>query len=244
MFSVGIQNVNEYILAPAEFDFASICKGKDQIYIGFQIDLCRRIHNNNLEYDLIKKYVIEDKRTKGTKVVYCSFGTFGLADAERVKVISFINKLVAFAENNADYFLFIAVSKKVLQQFQFNSCPNNIFVGGFLPQLDVLSFSDLFISHGGLNSIKEAIQFKIPLLLYPFDKYFDSFGNVSKINYFKLGIPGSMERDSAMKVENKIKRAIKNKVTFEANIQRLKDINTSYDSAKFSQRLMTMNTLC
>lgn len=45
--------------------------------------------------------------------------------------------------------------------------PKNIHVYPWVPQLKVLQHSDLFISHGGMNSINESLYFNVPLLMVP-----------------------------------------------------------------------------
>lgn len=45
--------------------------------------------------------------------------------------------------------------------------PPNIYAYSFVPQLEVLSHADLFITHGGMNSINEAIYFGVPMLVMP-----------------------------------------------------------------------------
>jgi MGT family glycosyltransferase len=45
--------------------------------------------------------------------------------------------------------------------------PPNIYAYSFVPQLEVLSRADLFITHGGMNSVTEAIYFGVPMLVMP-----------------------------------------------------------------------------
>lgn len=45
--------------------------------------------------------------------------------------------------------------------------PPNIHAYSFVPQLEVLSHADLFITHGGMNSINEAMYYGVPMLVMP-----------------------------------------------------------------------------
>jgi len=45
--------------------------------------------------------------------------------------------------------------------------PPNFIVRNFVPQLDLLERSDLFITHGGMNSVHEGLFYGIPLLVVP-----------------------------------------------------------------------------
>jgi len=47
------------------------------------------------------------------------------------------------------------------------SVPGNFIVKNYVPQLKVLKKTDVFISHGGLNSVSEALYFGIPIIAIP-----------------------------------------------------------------------------
>ena len=45
--------------------------------------------------------------------------------------------------------------------------PPNFIVEKFVPQLEVLQHAALFISHGGMNSVSEALYYNVPLIVVP-----------------------------------------------------------------------------
>jgi MGT family glycosyltransferase len=45
--------------------------------------------------------------------------------------------------------------------------PENFIVAPRVPQLDVLSRANLFISHGGMNSVMESLSYGVPLVVVP-----------------------------------------------------------------------------
>jgi MGT family glycosyltransferase len=45
--------------------------------------------------------------------------------------------------------------------------PDHFIVRGFVPQLEVLQHSDVFITHGGLNSVQEGLYYGVPLVVVP-----------------------------------------------------------------------------
>lgn len=47
------------------------------------------------------------------------------------------------------------------------SLPANFIVRNFVPQLEVLQRSDLFITHGGMNSVSEGLYYTVPLVVIP-----------------------------------------------------------------------------
>jgi MGT family glycosyltransferase len=45
--------------------------------------------------------------------------------------------------------------------------PKNFLLSGYVPQLDLLPHTSLFVSHGGANSFMESMYFGVPLVLIP-----------------------------------------------------------------------------
>lgn len=45
--------------------------------------------------------------------------------------------------------------------------PENFIVRRYVPQLDVLKYTDVFITHGGMNSTSEALYYEVPLVVIP-----------------------------------------------------------------------------
>jgi MGT family glycosyltransferase len=45
--------------------------------------------------------------------------------------------------------------------------PRNFIVQGFVPQLELLQRTSLFVTHGGMNSVSEALYFGVPLVVIP-----------------------------------------------------------------------------
>ncbi len=49
----------------------------------------------------------------------------------------------------------------------FPDIPPNFSVKNFVPQLEVLQAADAFITHGGMNSVHEALYYQVPLIVVP-----------------------------------------------------------------------------
>ncbi|PZD97380.1 hypothetical protein DNH61_03265 [Paenibacillus sambharensis] len=45
--------------------------------------------------------------------------------------------------------------------------PSNFLIYPFVPQLEVLKHADLFVSHGGMNSVMESLWYGVPLITVP-----------------------------------------------------------------------------
>ncbi len=109
-------------------------------------------------------------------IVYVSFGSFlsARADvlAEVVRALRPLPVRVALATGSAD--------PAVLGQL-----PEHWLVREFLPQITILMRSALAISHGGNNSVTEALSFGVPMLLLPFST--DQFAGAAAVEAAGLG---------------------------------------------------------
>lgn len=58
----------------------------------------------------------------------------------------------------------IMVAKTISEQTKI---PDNFTILPFAPQLDILPHANIFISHGGVNSVMESLWFGVPLVMVP-----------------------------------------------------------------------------
>lgn len=66
------------------------------------------------------------------------------------------------------------------------AAPPHVRVVEYLPQSLLLPSCDLFISHGGLNSVRESLQCGVPLVLTPFGA--DQPHNAQRCAEYGLGV--------------------------------------------------------
>lgn len=65
------------------------------------------------------------------------------------------------------------------------STPGNIYVYSFVPQIEVLSHADVFLTHCGMNSVNEALTLGVPMVAMPFVN--DQITNANQIVRLGLG---------------------------------------------------------
>ena len=108
-------------------------------------------------------------------LVYVSLGSLGSADVE------LLNRLVAaLAETPHRY-----VVSKGPQHESIELAPN-MTGAEFLPQPAILPHTDLVITHGGNNTVTEAIHFGKPMVVLPL--FWDQYDNAQRIEEVGFGV--------------------------------------------------------
>lgn len=72
----------------------------------------------------------------------------------------------AFEKENATVIMSVG---KAININKLGTVPDNFMVYPFVPQLEVLQHANLFITHGGMNSINEAMYYGVPMVVIPLD---------------------------------------------------------------------------
>jgi MGT family glycosyltransferase len=90
-------------------------------------------------------------------IVYISLGSMISSKRFLMKCIR------AFANKN----MTVILSTGKVEPTDLGEIPPNIYAYTFVPQLDVLQHADLFFTHGGMNSINEAMYYGVPMLVIP-----------------------------------------------------------------------------
>lgn len=96
---------------------------------------------------------------KGKKVIYISLGT---AFGKKPKFYHMCFR----AFGNSDMQVILSVGSLV-DISKLKNIPRNIMVRNHVPQLQILKYLDVFITHGGMNSTAEGIVYGVPLIVVP-----------------------------------------------------------------------------
>jgi MGT family glycosyltransferase len=102
-------------------------------------------------------------RLAGSDLIYISLGTL-------LHNQDFYRKcFAAFGDSGTQ----VVLNTGNIHPEDLGSIPGNFIVSDFVPQLDILKRARLFITHGGMNGVNEALYFNVPLLVIPqrWDQY-------------------------------------------------------------------------
>lgn len=94
------------------------------------------------------------------QIVYISLGT-----VIKGAVSFFQNCIEAFREEDVD--VIISVGKK-FDIKKLKKIPANVHIYQSVPQIEVLQMADVFVTHGGMNSVSEALVYGTPMVVIPF----------------------------------------------------------------------------
>jgi UDP:flavonoid glycosyltransferase YjiC (YdhE family) len=222
-FIFAFDNVPELVLAPLEFEFAPEIRKDFQYYLGLSHREGRQDTELDTHFETVWKDIIVQKN-EGKKVVYCSFGTY-YESPDRV-LLDFLENIVQSVNSIPDTILICAVNQFVIEFLQSQGYKNDkTFFFSRVPQLKVLQIADLFITHGGMGSIKESIFYQVPMLVYPLDLHYDQTGNALKVETHGLGLRGTFGFE---RVENLIIKlqSLLNDASFKEKINKFNQIVT------------------
>jgi UDP:flavonoid glycosyltransferase YjiC (YdhE family) len=192
-------NLEEWFLVPEKLDFKQQKLFAWQKYISPAVDFER---SEEISEDC-RKFVDACQTGEGNRLIYCSLGSVLTAHSKgkEEKVISFFYRLVNIAKKNSNYYVCLCAEKKYHSQLQVTV--KNLLILSSAPQLFFLKNADLFITHGGTNSIIEAEKFRVKQMVIILNSKWDHNGNAARVLYYNLGRKLDLTSD-----EQKIEKAI------------------------------------
>ncbi|WP_434751919.1 macrolide family glycosyltransferase [Paenibacillus amylolyticus] len=136
----------------------------------------------NVSSQMLQSMRQRTKQDHELPLIYISFGSI------YTDRLDFYRKCIeAFRDSEAQIIMSVG---KSIDPSCLGDIPENMTVHAFVPQLEILSKADVFISHAGYNSVSEALVFGVPLILFP--QGADQFAIASRLE--ELGV-GAYVRD-------------------------------------------------
>lgn len=217
-FIIGVKDVETLAMTPASLDFPRKYPPRCR-YASSRVDSGREQHIQNKRYlRVIKDVCLLKQQCPDTKIIYC-FSSTVRGFEKRSKII--FKKIRNICLRNPQFVFILSVGKCHNTSYLL-PIPSNMYVFQQIPQLHLLSYCDLMITLGGMNSIAECIEKEVPMLVCPLSLKSDQLGNSARVVYHGLGLRGHIKWDSSRKIEKKIVRILKNHSVFKQNLSRMK----------------------
>jgi UDP:flavonoid glycosyltransferase YjiC (YdhE family) len=171
-------DVPELVVAPRDFDFPQKYPFPRRIYVGGCVDTSR---SDVDEFDW-------GDLNKDKPLLFCSLGTHGHAYRHSGRLFQAVIDALLQRE---DIQAVIKIGTHIKAE-RFGPMPPRIRLLERVPQLEILAHADIFITHGGLSSVREAIHFAVPMIVFP--SRLDQPGNAARVVYHGLGLHGKMAK--------------------------------------------------
>jgi UDP:flavonoid glycosyltransferase YjiC (YdhE family) len=184
-----LATVPELVLCPAEFDFPeTVARNKQRYYLGPEVDLQR------------KEEPFDWKRIDTSKpLIYCSLGSQAQLYPEAKRLF----QTIIDALSGLPLYQMIVATGREVGHDDLQGIPPNVHLFSYVRQTQVLEKASLLITHGGLLTIKDAIFFGVPMIVFPC--HYDQPQNSGRVVYHGLGVKGEM-RSTVAEVRALIER--------------------------------------
>lgn len=155
------------------------------------------------------------KKEPNKKLIYISLGTLNFSNIDFFKIC-----IKAFKTYN-DYQIIISIGNH-LKKESLGEIPDNCLIYNYVPQLQVLEQADIFITHGGLNSIYEAfILYELPLIIVP--QEVDQKASADVIKEYNASIILDNETLNSEKLIEAVNTMIKEKDKYKVGVKKIVD---------------------
>jgi zeaxanthin glucosyltransferase len=167
----------EWILGPREIDFPRRRPLPSRVYVGACVDTGR-------SEEPLDPGFFDDPRP----LVYCTLGSHGphwnAANRRRL-----LRAVVQAFHARTDLRLLLQVGDP--QDLDaLSSLPGHIVGRPWYPQLQVLAHASLAICHGGFSTVREALFYGVPMLIFPCGV--DQPGDAARVAYARVGLGGDI----------------------------------------------------
>ena len=219
-FITCFKDVDILSMPPSCFDFPRKFN-TNCYYAESSIDLLREKTIVNKRYlTIMKKIRLQKELQDNMRIIYCSMGTVTQGFYKRLG--TFFRKIKKVSLSNPHYIFIISIGMEYDATLLLPHS-TNMYIFQHVPQLDMLSHSDLMITHGGMNSIAECIKMETPMLVLPLSREWDQPGNAAKVVYHGIGLRADIQMDSPQNIEKKIDQIMQNNSYFKQNLSRMNE---------------------
>lgn len=192
------------------FEYGYRLKGHDYFCYPEALDISGRRHSSSFVFGGSHVYAQRNdggsfrlEANRGQKVVYCSLGTWSVRHLKKSLRKRFYLQLLKVFQEDHSLYLVLSVPKEDHFDELF-PLPSNVQLHHYVPQIDVLERSDVFITHGGVSSVREAMYAGVPMIVLP--GVMDQPGNAARVLHYGVGLRGRLKSITSDKLSEMIHR--------------------------------------
>ena len=152
------------------------------------------------------------KKDENKKLIYISLGTVFNKNIDFYK-----NVIKAFGDSK-EYQVIMSIGKS-LNLKDLGELPNNISAYNYVPQVQILKYIDIFICHGGTNSVYEALFQNLPLISIPQEG--DQFAVADSVEKNGAGFTLNKNNITPEILLNSVKKMEENKEKYLIGVKKL-----------------------
>lgn len=182
----------ELVLLPESFDLPGRREEPRGYYVGAGVDISRE------EAPFSWTSVDLDR-----PIIYCTRGSQPQIRYE--DSLRYFQVVIDSAASRPDWQFIIALSK-FIDTKNFSTVPSNVILYDWVPQLEVLSRSDVMVNHGGFGTVKECVLMRVPMVVIPISGFRDHYNCAERVTYHRLGVHSDLSQVSSsglvMLIEN------------------------------------------
>jgi len=167
----------ELVLGPQVIDFSRRASRHTRLYVGACVDT-ERVEDR---FDWSR---VDDDRP----IVYCAVGSHGgYWNAEND--LRLLEAVIEAFKTRPERQLLLQITDEGVRA-RLEPLPDNILAAAWFPQLQVLSRASLMISHGGFGTVREALFYGVPMIIFP--RGVDQPGNAARVTWARVGLMGDI----------------------------------------------------
>jgi len=168
------------------------------------------------------------------QVIYAAMGSQTYLFKKLCKRLFLAILEIMRSKNPEDWHLILSIGSE-FEIDDFENIPVNVTMLKWAPQVDVLKFSSLAITHGGLGTVKECIFFGVPMIVLPLVG--DQHWNAKLIECHKLGVKKDIDNLSVEELESSISYVLDND-SIQENMHNMQSIFQEKENAQLGAGLI------
>lgn len=197
----------EIVMGPEVLDFPNRGNSAQRCYAGICVNESRK--DAPFETALLNQ---------SKPFLYCSLGTHSTNYKYTERLY---RSLIDAMKQLTGYHLLLQAEGFEKQQYP-GDIPENVSIFQSVPQLLLLKKAKLFITHGGFSSVREAVFYGVPMIVFP--GWHDQPGNAARVRYHELGLQGNMKTVTTGKLVAMITYVLNNERIL-ASVQKLQKLS-------------------